>query len=237
MAIVRTGAVTRPQGASSTGPQPGTRVQWKLTQPIADLCEQGSRHGFANLGTVGDTGHLRKHGDHTPWSKGKLPGWIYGKDTDMPSPGFRKWLVEQCRRADYDTSWIDFFNVDGRQYDNSGDPVATSGDYHFHLSVRKGYENTHVTLFDDFVADITGTAKKSKGDDMPTMDELLKQLVPAVADAVWKQSLSSPSLDKGGKHGAHEGVINAIDTSRRLRRVEETLNAVAAKVGVPGDQP
>src|SRR6476620_5511525 len=232
--VVRTGAVTRPKGASKVGPPAGTRVSWKLTQPIFDLCEQGARHGFRNLGTVGNTGHLQRHGDHTPWSP-KGAGWIWAKDTDMPTPALRKWLVDMCKSPDYDTSWIDFFNVDGRQYDSRGVVLCSSDDWHFHVSVAKGHQNTHVTLFDDFVAHVTGTPRTilgSDGDELPSMDDLVSKLVPAIADAVWRESVSSPSLDKGAKHGVHEGVITSIDVSRRLRRMEAAVAAIADKVGV-----
>ncbi len=156
-------------------PSTGETVEWRLAQPIEDLVEQGKRHGFRNLGTIGDRDHLLKHGDHTPWSRGKKRGIVYGKDTDMPSD-FEQFLLICCRDPDYDTRFVDFFNINGRQYNNAGQLVATSSDGHFHLSIAVGFENAHVTLFDDYV-------KWKEGDDMPTPKEVIGELMNTKLDS------------------------------------------------------
>jgi hypothetical protein len=153
------GSVRRPTGADQYGPKAGTVVAWVVSQPIADLLAQGKRLGWANMGTIGNAAHLRLHGDHTPWSLGKAPGVLYAKDTALPAGGSRA-LLALCRLADYDTSWIQFFNVDGRQYDYAGRDIGSSGDYHLHVSVKAGAESKRVTLFDDMASYIAGTFRK-----------------------------------------------------------------------------
>lgn len=149
------GVAVRPVGSDSYWPPVGTSVAWTLTQPIQDLVDQGEAAGFPNLGTIGNTAHLQKHGDHTPWSAGKERGRIYAKDTQMPAD-FEAWLVAKCKSS-YNTLWIDFFNINNKQYDNAGNYLGYSADAHLHISVRKGYEDTHVSLFKDY-ADSHGSA-------------------------------------------------------------------------------
>lgn len=131
-------------------PPRGEQVMAVLSQPIQDLMEQGKKLGWANLGTVGNTEHLMKHGDHTPWSAGKARGILYAKDTDVPDWAVDR-LIAMCR-SNYDTSWIDFFNVRGRQYDHTGTDVGSSGDHHLHISIDVGAERRSVTLFRDLAA-------------------------------------------------------------------------------------
>jgi len=124
---------------------------------VQNLVDQGKKHGFAHLGTIGNLAHLKKHGDHTPWSAGKKRGRIYAKDTDTPDWG-EEVLLALCRNQDYDTQWMDFFNINHRQFDNAGHLLATNHpDGHLHLSVNVGFENRPVTLFDDMVAFHQGT--------------------------------------------------------------------------------
>ncbi|MFZ1426657.1 MAG: hypothetical protein WAS21_07815 [Geminicoccaceae bacterium] len=146
--MTKSGVATRPAGSDSYPPPAGTRVAWSLTQPIQDLLDQGTAAGIENLGTIGNTAHLQRHGDHTPWSAGKVRGKIYAKDSHAPAD-FEAWLVDKCRSS-YDTSWIDFFNINNKQYDNAGRYLGRNDDVHLHISVRKGFENTHVTLFTDY---------------------------------------------------------------------------------------
>lgn len=146
----KTGTAVRPHDNDGVGPPGGTAVTWVVAQPIQDLIEQGSRIGWGHLGEIGDFGHLRKHGDHTPWSLGKQRGIVYAKDTAEPS-WVQQELLKLCRRDDYDTTWIDFININNRQFSFSGVDQGFSGDAHLHVSVRKGHELRHVTLFDDLV--------------------------------------------------------------------------------------
>lgn len=143
--------VTRPAGADSFGPRPGVRVPWVVCRPVGDLLVQGKRLGWANLGTIGNEAHLRLHGDHTPWSLGKLSGVLYAKDTNAPE-WFGAAFRTLCREDDYDTSAIDFWNWRGRQYDYAGKDIRASGDYHLHVSFCRGAELRTVHYFDDAVA-------------------------------------------------------------------------------------
>lgn len=52
-----------------------------------------------------------------------------------------------------------------------------------------------------------------EGDDMPTLDE--------IAAAVWSYRISSPHLDNGLGHSAHEGVVNAIQANRTTKAVAD----------------
>lgn len=212
--VVLTGRAKRPTGASSIGPRPGTTVSWRLATPIANLAAQAEELGWPILGIVGNIAHLRKHGDHTPWSKGKKPGVIYGGDFKPPDP-FEAWYVATAR-SDYDTSWVDFININGRQYNNAGQKVANSSDEHLHVSVALGHENTTVTLFTDYAGG---------GEDIVDA-----KTIEAIADAVWSHTISTKSFDEGAGHGAHEGVVNAIAAARDAKSAK--ADAKAAKDGI-----
>lgn len=150
------GFYLRPAGSDSYPPKPGTAVQWVAAQPVQDMLEQGKRLKWKNLGTIGNVAHLQKHGDHTGHSYGKVRGVVYAKDTELP-PGGKEALLSLCRKANYDTSWIDFFNVGGRQYNYAGKDVGPSGDQHLHISVRRGAELIRVPIFEDIAAVLNGT--------------------------------------------------------------------------------
>lgn len=219
MVIIKAGQVTRPAGASSIGPRPGTVVTYRLAQPIIDLGEQAEKLLWRILGIKGNTPHLQKNGDHTPWSEGKVPGVIYAIDVAPPAD-FEAWLVAKCRSA-YDTRWIDFFNINGSQYNAAGYRVRSSDDHHLHISVARGYEDKSVTLFADYADE--------KGEGMPTAED--------VAKAVWVSQVSSDSLDDGKPHSAHEGVINAIAAARRLKGIEDRLAAIERKLDAGAGTP
>lgn len=153
------GTYVRPSGADSYPPPAGTRVLWVLCQPIQDLVDQGKALGWTNKGTIGNGAHLQKHGDHTGHSAGKLGGVVYAKDTWCDRASVNA-LLELCRRPDYDTSWIDFFNALGGQYSYAGKRVRSSDDQHLHISVKRGQETRRVTLFTDMAAVMAGTFGK-----------------------------------------------------------------------------
>jgi len=157
-----TGSYVRPQGSDSYPPDVGVSVGWVLAQPVQDLLDQGRALKWRNLGTIGNLAHLQKHGDHTAHSAGKVRGIVYAKDTELPGGGADAvlWL---CRQRDYDTSYIDFFNVDGAQYNYAGVKKRSSSDQHLHVSIRRGAELLRVTLFDDVAAVLAGTYGSAKG--------------------------------------------------------------------------
>lgn len=150
------GFYKRPTGSDSYPPKIGTRVDWVACQPVQDMLEAGKRLKWVNAGTIGNTEHLKKHGDHTGHSLGKCAGIVYAKDTALPAGG-KEALLRLCKLPAYDTTWIDFFNVDGGQYNYAGVRVAASTDVHLHVSVRRGFELTRVGLFDDIKAMLDGT--------------------------------------------------------------------------------
>lgn len=168
------GRYVRPAGSDGWPPAVGTPVAWVASQPVQDLLDQGRRLGWRNLGTIGNTAHLRGHGDHTGHSGGKQRGVVYAKDTALPDGG-RAALLKLCRTDDYDTTWIDFFNVDGRQYNFAGTDVGWSGDQHLHVSVRRGHELRKVTLFTDMKAVMDGTYGKPKKT-LPAMPDIFNRL-------------------------------------------------------------
>jgi hypothetical protein len=145
--VAPTGSATRPAGSDSYWPPVGTVVPYRLAQPIVDLAQQATDFGMPILGTIGEKlTHLTKHGDHTPWSAGKTRGVIYAIDLDdRGHADFEAYLVRACKST-YDTTWIDFFNINGSQYNNAGVKVGSSGDEHCHISVAAGFEAAHTTL-------------------------------------------------------------------------------------------
>lgn len=203
-------------------PSTGKSYEVKFTQPVVDLKEQNARHEdyFRHGGDLGNLDHLWGKGDHTPWSEGKLPGWIYAKDTFCPRD-FEEWIVKKCK-SDYDTTWIDFFNIDYSQYDNAGNRLQSSGDGHFHVSVAKGFEHKHVTLFDDYV-------REKEGDDMPTVKEFFDYHIASPAlkrdhpFSEWVKSIGSAAV---GVENLTALVVaaNAADETRD----RTTLAAIAA---------
>lgn len=151
------GSATRPADSDSHWPPVGTVVQWFAVQPVVDLATQALAAGWPILGTIGEKfTHLTKHGDHTPWSAGKKRGYVYAIDL-APSAAFEAYLVALCR-SDFDTTWIDFWNMNGSQYDHAGNRLADSGDHHLHLSVALGAETKHVTVITDYLTAVTAAA-------------------------------------------------------------------------------
>lgn len=143
------GSVRRPPGSDSYWPPVGTLVNWTVVQPIQNLYDQAKGFGWVIAGVIGNQMHLQKHGDHTPWSAGKKRGRVYAIDIHAPV-GFEPWLVAMCK-SEYNTTWIDFFNINNKQFDNAGNYLGYSGDTHLHVSVANGQENTIVSLFADFM--------------------------------------------------------------------------------------
>lgn len=161
MSFASGGTVIRPNGSDNFWPPVGTHVNWTLVNGIFDLATQVDsygQHGWIVVGTIGNTDHLKLHGDHTPWSNisgvQKVRGKVYAIDFKSTDPTeharFRDWLINTCQ-SNYDTTWIDFFNILGAQYDFAGNRVASSTDQHCHISVNKGFETRHVSLFNDYV--------------------------------------------------------------------------------------
>lgn len=145
------GGVTRPQGSDSYPPEAGTRVSWHAAQPVVDMATEAVTR-LVTAYVIGDVAnHLRKHGDHTPWSAGKVRGVVYATDIMIHDVEPARTRLVAYLKSSADTRWIDFLNFAGKQYDHAGNIVADSADYHLHVSVNKGYENAKGTTAREFV--------------------------------------------------------------------------------------
>lgn len=183
------GWYTRPAGSDGVGPPVGTRVDWVAAQPVQDMLVQGKRYGWKNLGTIGNTAHLQRHGDHTAHSKGKIRGVVYAKDTALPNGG-KAALLKLCRLDRYDTRYIDFFNIANEQYNFAGVKQGWSPDVHLHVSIRRGFELRSINLFDDIAAVLADTFGQPTPVPMPDIFNRLgfidgASLVTGADPAIW----------------------------------------------------
>lgn len=217
------GSYVRPSGSDNYPPPAGTKVLWVCSQPIQDLLDQGKKLAWANKGTIGNVTHLRGHGDHTGHSAGKLGGILYAKDTWCSQASLNA-LIELCRMPDYDTSWIDFFNALGSQYNYAGKRVASSSDQHLHVSVKRGHELRRVTLFTDMAAVMAGTYGAAKTPPMPAIFGRLG----FIDDAVLVQVKGDPKVWLTGR-----GKKAHVASPAELKEIQAYLTArgMAAKVG------
>jgi hypothetical protein len=236
------GVAVRPRGSDNHKPPPGTRVEWVVAQPVQDMVDQGKKLGLHNVGTIGNVDHLRKHGDHTPWSAGKQRHIVYAKDTSDP-PWLEKHLLRLCRKDDYDTTWIDFINVNGSQYNFAGVRLGDSGDFHLHISVRAGHELTRVTLFRDIdrlhrkvplTTPRAVAAPKPKGPLMSLTDAEQKRLLAQVSET--RFMLGSDAAELG-----HPFQIDRKEWSSKLDAILKAVTgddtpAILASIKDQGDQ-
>jgi hypothetical protein len=132
-----------------TNPHTGGSVEWTLAQPIADINAQCKEAGIVCY-TIGNSAHLRGTGDHTPWSRGKPAGKLFAADVMKSGHAdVERRILALMRDPDYDTTWIDFVNVNGSQYDYAGKWLKPSGDHHLHVSVEGWAVREKVTLIRD----------------------------------------------------------------------------------------
>ena len=231
------GTATRPSGSDGYWPPAGTTVAWVLSQPIQDLVDQGKKLGWQNLGTIGDTYHRKLHGDHTPWSAGKNRCVLYAKDTKTPS-WFESAMLKLMRTANYDTTWIDFVNINGKQYNYAGQRVASSGDYHLHVSVRKGHEKKHVTLFLDAYNTHHGKPLEG-GDDLPSVKDVWSydpSDSTGVKNPAWRaDSKTNPTVKPSyGIYGAWDEAHKAGEEAKAARAEIAALRAEVQKLQTGG---
>ncbi len=149
------GKYYRPSGSDGYPPAVGTLVVWRATRPVVDAATQAAKDGVTAY-VIGDVTHLRKHGDHTGHSLGKVRGRVYATDIMIHSAEPARTRLLAYLRSDADTRWIDFVNFAGAQYSYAGQRVASSGDYHLHLSVKRGYEDAATSAADLVHYVITG---------------------------------------------------------------------------------
>lgn len=220
--VVIVGSVTRPEGSDDYPPAVGTVVEYGYSQPIVDLFNQCKKYGITCLGRLGDIPHLRKHGGHTPYRAGSRRGIIWAGDWDMPDD-FETWLVATCK-SNYDTSWIRFYNINGRQYDHGGNLLGSSGDHHWHCEVHDGFENKSVTLVDDYM--------KSKDGPMFTIRQLLDTIIPSSANGsrtieqCLKDATSASKAATEAKNAAEDAVAIAETSSLKLNELHAKVNDI-----------
>lgn len=117
-----------------TRPSTGKAVAWKLAPGLALLGRQLDKLGITWY-SIGNADHLKKQGGHTPWKPGAPFGIVTAIDVMEPRYADVEARILRAMRSDVDTSWIDFINVNGSQYDWDGRRQASSGDHHLHLEV------------------------------------------------------------------------------------------------------
>lgn len=221
--------VVRPSGSDSYPPAPGTVVHYVFAKAVNDLESQARKRGWRILGKIGDTSHLRKHGGHTPYRAGSKRGIVWAIDIDTPHE-FEQYLVALCK-SNYDTTWIRFFNINNRQYDNAGNYLGYSGDGHFHCEVQDGYENKSVTLIDEY----------GKGIDVA----LTQAEIKAIAANVWAYGVTNSAFESAKDsppvttHSTHEAIVAALNLPRVIAKVEERITAAINSIdtGAPNSQP
>lgn len=127
-------------------------VAWRLASCLAREASIAEATGLT-VYSIGNESHLKGVGGHTPYRYGEYDGIVKAIDVMLDAKGleddFEKWFVRYCQ-SDIDTSWISFFNVNGKQFGFDGSYRKTSGDHHLHLEIRDGYTNAQTHVFADW---------------------------------------------------------------------------------------
>lgn len=229
------GSATRPAGSDNHWPPVGTVVQWYAVQPVVDLATQALKAGWPILGTIGEKlTHLTKHGDHTPWSD-KKRGYVYAIDLAPPAP-FEAHLVALCK-SDFDTTWIDFWNMNGSQYDHAGNKVADSGDHHLHLSVALGYEAKHVTLITDYLTKVTAAAPTKTSTPVPQQEDDMAGRGEDIYTLLHDGKRAGPAQTAGGGV-AIAWIVRELDTvNDTLAQIKDALTKLSMDVAALAGPP
>jgi hypothetical protein len=115
-------------------PSTGKPVVWRLAPGLALLGRQLDQLGITWY-SIGNADHLKRSGGHTPWKPGAPLGVVTAIDV-MASPyADVERRILKLMKSDFDTSWVDFVNTNGSQYDWDGRRQGSSGDHHLHLEV------------------------------------------------------------------------------------------------------
>jgi hypothetical protein len=140
-----------------TQPSTGRRVAWTLAPGLAKLGRQLDKLGITWY-SIGDVGHLKRKGGHTPWKPGAPFGTVTAIDV-MASPYavVERGILRLMKQDNYDTTWIDFINTNGSQYDWNGRRQGSSGDHHLHLEVLGSRTSFTSDLFYDMFGWPAGT--------------------------------------------------------------------------------
>jgi len=167
------GTVVRPEGSDDYFPPEGTRVTWRAHGIIQRMYDQAKAHGVEVKGVIGNTDHLRKHGGHTPWEPDKPLGVVHA--IDLEAPGLGDFILAICRTNE-DTSFIQFMNWRGRQYDYGGNDIGSSGDQHLHFHVKAGREGLAVDLINRY-ANRNQPPPPEEDDDMKATDTMVLTII------------------------------------------------------------
>jgi hypothetical protein len=144
-----------------TNPFTKKKVEWVLAPGLAALGKQLDALGITWY-SIGNADHLdnRPAGAHTPWKTGTNGKTVTAIDV-MKSPyaDVEKRILKLMRTDDYDTTWIQFINVNGSQYDYAGRRLQSSGDHHLHLEIKPKRTSFTSNLFYDMFGKPTPKAK------------------------------------------------------------------------------
>lgn len=163
------GTVTRPSN--------GQKVAWILAPGLGILGHQLDKLGIVWY-SIGNADHLKLHGGHTPWKPGAPAGMVTAIDVmKTPDSLVEKAILALMRSENYDTSWIDFINTNGHQYDWNGRFQASSGDLHLHLECLGVRTSFNSNLFYDMFGWPVGVVKPSviKPSDTPASTVTLRK--------------------------------------------------------------
>lgn len=132
-----------------TRPSSGRQVAWTLAAGLATLGRQLDKLGITWY-SIGNADHLRGSGGHTPWKPGAPFGVVTAIDVmKTPDAMVERAILLLMKSPLYDTSWIDFINTNGHQYDWDGRYQGMSGDFHLHLEILGNRTDFSSNLFYD----------------------------------------------------------------------------------------
>lgn len=130
-------------------PGSGRIVNWELAPGLALLGKQLDKLGITWY-SIGNADHLRKQGGHTPWKPHAPFGVVTAIDVMKSGyPAVQAAILKLMKNRTYDTTWIDFINVNYNQYDWNGKRQGPSGDGHLHLEVLPSRTSFSSNLFYD----------------------------------------------------------------------------------------
>lgn len=219
------GTVTRPSN--------GQKVAWTLAPGLATLGRQLDKLKITWY-SIGNADHLDNvpAGGHTPW-KPKAPfGMVTAIDVmKTPDSLVERAILALMKNPHYDTSWIDFINTNGSQYDFDGRRQGSSGDYHLHLETLPQRTRFTSNLFYDMFGWPAGVIHPSgttpspvhpvapstatwKAEDMLTFVKLTSRPDVYLVTAAGLQHLSPAQLKTGQNANLAKLPSNATQTDK-----------------------
>lgn len=126
-------------------PATGKAVRWVLAPGLQVIGQQLDKLGITWY-SIGDAYHLSRQGGHTPWKPGAPFGVVTAIDIMKSGYATVEKSILRVMKSDVDTTFIDFINVNGSQYDWDGRRQGSSGDFHLHLEVLGGRTNFTTNL-------------------------------------------------------------------------------------------